>query len=326
MQEELKDKDEKGAALVLALFLVMFFTALTFNMFYIAQSKHERAGVISLGQKSMSNIDTGQNVALYELRMAREYANGGAGPSDRQADNTYRAKPPTGTGITADQVQLDFIPTKTIATTVAISTVSQKHYIRTKDIYDYFTRVEITSDTALNYFASNDVSLSKAIDVTSTGACTLAETLLGTVEESTTSRVAKIWGTLCNGAVKSIGGYKLSQGNDLRSVVTSGTIRFNEDDNTTASLREEWNEIYQTTTAEIRNINYEKGIAIIPQSAMGRSNTGIGTKYYNIYYKENVTTEPISIGTLAGSTVYRTVTTVSPQEIKAVSVERKDLD
>jgi hypothetical protein len=69
-------KNENGAALVIALIVLMFFMAVSMNMFYIAQKKAERAGDKVVGAKATTRLDTGSNIGYFELRTASRYVAG----------------------------------------------------------------------------------------------------------------------------------------------------------------------------------------------------------------------------------------------------------
>jgi len=85
------DKKKRGSALILAILILSFFMALTMNMYYMAQKKSERAGIKSLGIKSLGEINFGSALGMYEYRLSQWFEQGvteGIGDTE-QADKLY---------------------------------------------------------------------------------------------------------------------------------------------------------------------------------------------------------------------------------------------
>lgn len=167
-------KREKGAAMVLALLVLMFFMAISLNVFFIAEKQAKKAGIRVVGNKAQSVIDTGANLGMYEVRTAFRYMRG----------NMNSAV----TDMAANQGGIDF----TNGAEVVESVRAGANYIRTSQFHEYFTSFE-TSWAAYPSVATTDSSFRTS---------------------TTPSAVAKIWSTSnTDRRVLSIGGYQVESGN-----------------------------------------------------------------------------------------------------------------
>jgi hypothetical protein len=83
---------EKGSAIILAILVLAFFMALSMNMFFLAQTKSERAGVKARGVRVLSNIDGGASIGYYELSRASNLVTNGVA---RRTGTIYTAIPVT---------------------------------------------------------------------------------------------------------------------------------------------------------------------------------------------------------------------------------------
>lgn len=115
---------ENGAAMVIALLVLMFFVGISMNVFFIAEKKAKRAGIRVVGSKSQAVVDTGANIAMYEVRTAFRFVRG----YTNSATNT----------LGATQGGISFTGGERVR---PIRTGSQ--YIRTAVFHEYFNSYEV---------------------------------------------------------------------------------------------------------------------------------------------------------------------------------------
>ncbi len=67
---------EKGSAIILAILILTFFMALSMNMYFISTKKSEKSLTKILGTKTLTGIDIGSSIGLYEYKLAAWYEEG----------------------------------------------------------------------------------------------------------------------------------------------------------------------------------------------------------------------------------------------------------
>ncbi len=78
---------KRGSAIILAVLLLAFFTAIALAVFYLGQKKGERAYLKVIGEEVSNEIDMGSTLAYYEAYMAEQFVRKGKVYSE---DNPYR--------------------------------------------------------------------------------------------------------------------------------------------------------------------------------------------------------------------------------------------
>ena len=124
-------KKDDGAAMVISLLVLMFFVALSMNVFFIAEKKAKKAGIRVVGSKSQAVVDTGANIGMYEVRTAFRFVRG------YTSSNT--------SDITSTQGGIRF--TDANERVLPIRTGSE--YIRTAVFHEYFNSYEVENGNLL---------------------------------------------------------------------------------------------------------------------------------------------------------------------------------
>lgn len=73
MNKKIINKKEKGSAIILSLLLLVFFMALSMNMFFMSRRKLDRAIVKMKGTTVLSNIEGGTSIGQHELKLASDW-------------------------------------------------------------------------------------------------------------------------------------------------------------------------------------------------------------------------------------------------------------
>lgn len=115
-------KSEQGAAMVLALLVLMFFVGISMNMFFIAEKRAKKSGDRVIGSRALSVVDSGSNLGLYEVRTAFRYVRGdlttaqlaafsaatGGINFNNPAENVHHITAVQGNGITSNYIRTSF--------------------------------------------------------------------------------------------------------------------------------------------------------------------------------------------------------------------------